>query len=147
MPFTSVMRFVDTNVAIYALGHGTAEAAKSKTAQSLLQARDLAISTQVVQEFYVQATRATRRDPLSHDEAVAFIEVLCEFPVQEITLDLVRAALRTKERFRISYWEAAIVEAARALGCDTVLSEDLNDGQNFDGVRVVNPFLQPPKDP
>ncbi len=136
------MRFIDTNVLIYAIGRGAAEGAKSQKAQSLLQERDLAISTQVVQEFYVQATRATRRDPLSHDEAVDFIETLCEFPVQETTLELVRAALRTKERFKISYWDAAILEAARALGCDTVLSEDLNDGQNFDGVRVVNPFLQ-----
>jgi predicted nucleic acid-binding protein len=90
----------------------------------------------------VQATRATRRDPLSHDEAVGFIETLCKFPVQETTVSLVKAALRTKERFRISYWDAAILEAARALGCDTVLSEDLNDGQNFDGVRVVNPFVE-----
>jgi predicted nucleic acid-binding protein len=142
MHCTSAMRFVDTNVAIYALGHGAAEAAKSQTAQNLLQADDLAVSVQVLQEFYVQVTRSTRGDPLSHEEAVAFIEALSEFPVQEITLDLVRAALRTKERFRISYWDAAIVEAARALGCDTVLTEDLNDGQNFEGVRVVNPFVR-----
>ena len=134
--------FVDTNVLIYAIGRGASEAAKSHTANSLLQERDLAISTQVLQEFCVQATRTTRRDPLSHVEAVSFIETLCEFPVQETTLDLVRAALRTKERFKISYWDAAILEAARALGCDTVLSEDLNDGQNFDGVRVVNPFVE-----
>jgi len=132
------MRFVDTNVLIYALGH---EAAKAQRASRLLQEHDLAISIQVLQEFYVQATRATRGDPLSHEEAVALIEAFCELPVQETTLELVRAALRTKERFQISYWDAAIVEAARALGCDTVLTEDLNHGQDFDGVLVVNPFL------
>jgi predicted nucleic acid-binding protein len=132
------MRFLDTNVLIYAIGHG--ETVKAQKANTLLQDPDLAISVQVIQEFYVQATRATRRDPVSHDEAVSFIEALCEFRVQETTLTLVKAALRTTHRFKISYWDAAIVEAARMLGCDTVLSEDLNHGQNFDGVRVLNPF-------
>jgi predicted nucleic acid-binding protein len=50
------------------------------------------------------------------------------------------AAIATKQRFGISYWDAAIIEAARALGCDVVLSEDLNDGQDYAGVRVQNPF-------
>ena len=51
-----------------------------------------------------------------------------------------RAALATRERFRISYWDAAILEAARSLGCEVVLSEDLGDGQDYAGVRVENPF-------
>jgi predicted nucleic acid-binding protein len=51
------------------------------------------------------------------------------------------AALDSRQRFRLSYWDAAIIEASRALGCTQVLSEDLNDGQDYDGVRVANPFL------
>jgi predicted nucleic acid-binding protein len=135
------MRFVDTNVLIYAIGQGPGERAKSRTANSLLEARDLATSTQVIQEFYVQATRPARSDRLSHEEAVAFIDALCEFPVQETTLDLVRAALATKHRFGISYWDAAIIEAARAMGCQIVLTEDLADGRDFGGVKVLNPFV------
>jgi predicted nucleic acid-binding protein len=50
------------------------------------------------------------------------------------------AAWETRQRFQISYWDAAIVEAARTLGCPHVLSEDLNDGQDYAGVQVVNPF-------
>ena len=50
------------------------------------------------------------------------------------------AALSTRRRFGISYWDAAILEAGRALGCDVVLSEDLGDGENYGGVRVENPF-------
>jgi predicted nucleic acid-binding protein len=50
------------------------------------------------------------------------------------------AALVTKQRYSIHYWDATIIEAARALGCDTVLSEDLSDTQDYGGVRVVNPF-------
>jgi predicted nucleic acid-binding protein len=53
---------------------------------------------------------------------------------------LVLAAMETRDRFGISYWDAAIVEAARTLGCAEVLSEDLSHGQDFDGVRVLNPF-------
>jgi len=60
--------------------------------------------------------------------------------VQETTLLLVEAALRTTERFQISYWDAAIIEAARTLGCREILSEDLGDGQDYGGVRVTNPF-------
>ncbi|MDQ6745507.1 MAG: hypothetical protein M3Z27_05790 [Actinomycetota bacterium] len=60
--------------------------------------------------------------------------------MQAITPDLVQAAIKTRDRSQISYWNAAIVEAAQRLGCDVVLSEDLNAGQDYDGVRVENPF-------
>jgi predicted nucleic acid-binding protein len=63
------------------------------------------------------------------------------FFVQELTIPIVLAALVTRDRYRISYWDAAIIEAARAAGCRDVLSEDLQHGQNYDGVRVANPFL------
>jgi predicted nucleic acid-binding protein len=55
-----------------------------------------------------------------------------------------QAALDTKSRFQISYWDAAIIEAARILGCRVVLTEDLSDGQNYDGMRVENPFREIP---
>jgi predicted nucleic acid-binding protein len=57
-----------------------------------------------------------------------------------LTVPLVQAALATTQRFRVSYWDAMIIEAARAIGCHEVLSEDLNDSQSFDGVVVRNPF-------
>jgi predicted nucleic acid-binding protein len=60
--------------------------------------------------------------------------------VQEATLGFVRAALDTSGRHRISYWNATIVEAARLAGCHVLLSEDLSDGHDFNGVRVENPF-------
>ena len=134
------MRFVDTNVLVYAANTAPREAAKSAVARSLLGSDDLALSVQVLQEFYVQATRATRPNPMTHDQAVALVEAWLRFPTQDMTPSLMQAALATKARFRISYWDAAIVEAARVLGCRVVLSEDLNDGQDFDGVRVENPF-------
>jgi predicted nucleic acid-binding protein len=134
------MRFVDTNVLLYAASTAPEERAKSRVALSLLEAEDLALSVQVLQEFYVQATRPAKDDRLTHQQATLLIESFLRFPVQETTLKLVQSALATKDRFRLPYWDAAIIEAARTLGCDTVLSEDLSHGQNYGGVRVVDPF-------
>lgn len=133
-------RFVDTNVLLYAISQDSLEQAKSERARALIQDRDLALSVQVLQEFYVQATRATRPDRITHEQAAKLVEAFSRFPVQETTTGLVRAAIATSARFGISYWDAAIIEAARTLRCTVVLSEDLNDGQDYAGVRVENPF-------
>lgn len=135
------MRFVDTNVLLYAVSSAKADRAKAVRAAALLDESDLALSVQVLQEFYVQATRAGATAPLSHASAVAFLSTLLRFPVQETTVPLLRAALATRERWRLSYWDAAIVEAARLAGCDTICTEDLQHGQDFGGVRVLNPFV------
>ncbi len=134
------MRFVDTNILLYAVSTAAEERSKSRLALSLLEANDLALSVQVLQEFYVQATRPGKPHRLTHEQAAALVESFLRFPVQEITLPLMQGALKTKARFRISYWDAAIIEAARCLGCEVVLSEDLNEDQDYAGVKVVNPF-------
>jgi predicted nucleic acid-binding protein len=140
MRYTIEMRFVDSNILLYAASKNPDERDKAARANEVLNALDLALSVQVLQEFYVQATRTTRADRLSHQQATLLIRSFCRYPVQETTLALVESALRTTERFQISYWDAAIIEAARALGCREVLSEDLSDGQDYGGVRVVNPL-------
>jgi predicted nucleic acid-binding protein len=94
----------------------------------------------VLQEFYVQATRASRTDKLEHELAVALVESWLRFRVQEVTVAVLQNALASAARWQISYWDAAIVEAARAAGCPTILSEDLQDGMDFGGVRVTDPF-------
>jgi predicted nucleic acid-binding protein len=137
------VRFVDTNVLLYAVSDDASERDKQATAREIVFSDDLALSVQVLQEFYVQATRSTRPDPLEHRQAVLLVEAFLRFPVQELTPSIVLAALATRERFGISYWDAAIIEAARALRSDVVLSEDLADGQDYDGVRVENPFREP----
>jgi predicted nucleic acid-binding protein len=134
------VEFVDTNVLLYAISREPAEHAKASRANEILEGRDVAISAQVLQEFYVQATRPTRPLPLDHGRAVDLIETFLGFPVQELTSSLLLAALDARERFRISYWDAAILEAARRLGCEVVLSEDLDHGADYGGVRVENPF-------
>lgn len=109
-------------------------------ARQVLDSSDLALSVQVLQEFYVQATRSSRADRLSGEQATLLVQAWLRFRVQENTVAILLAAARTAGRHRISYWDAAIIEAARALGCATILSEDLADGQDFDGVRIENPF-------
>lgn len=134
------MRFVDTNVLLYAISRAPEERAKAERANSVLRDRNLALSVQVLQEFYVQATRTTRPDALTHDQAARLIESFLRFPVVDVTTEIMLAALATRQRFSLSYWDAAILEAARATGCDVVLSEDVNAGQDYAGVRVENPF-------
>lgn len=136
------MRFVDTNVLLYAVSKDQAEASKTQRAREILDETDLALSVQVLQEFYVQATRAARPGHLSHTDAVGLVESLQRFPVIEITVSLLRAALATRDRFGISYWDAAIVEAGKQARCEELLSEDLADGQDYGGIRVVNPFAR-----
>jgi predicted nucleic acid-binding protein len=134
------VRFVDTDVLLYAISRDAEEQDKARRANALLAARDLALSVQVLQEFYVQATRESRPDPLTHEQAVELVESFMRFPVVAITAELMRAAFATRRRFGLSYWDAAILEAGRSVGCDVVLSEDFSDGEDYAGVRVENPF-------
>lgn len=135
------MRFLDTNILLYSISRTSNEAAKAQRALALLEEDDWALSVQVLQEFYVQATRATKSDRISHDQALALIEAWLRFRIQDNTVQIMQAALYTKHRHQISLWDAAIIEAARAAGCNEVYSEDLTAGRSFDGVRVVNPFI------
>lgn len=136
---TSV-RFVDTNILIYSISDDSGEREKVERANQILAGGNLGLSAQVLQEFYVQATREGRPGRLTHERAADLIEAFSRFPVQGISVGIVGAAIETRDRFQISYWDAAILEAARSLGCDIVLSEDLSDGQDYAGVVVENPF-------
>ena len=131
--------FFDTNVLVYAaLGAGKDEP-KRKRALELIESEDFGTSAQVMQEFFVTVVRRASR-PLSAAQALEWIEQWTAFPCQPIDHQLVRIAIERSARYKISYWDAAILAAAEALGTDTVYSEDLNDGQRYGRVRVVNPF-------
>jgi len=134
------VRFVDTNVLLYAVSTAAAEAPKRRTARGILEGEDLALSVQVLQEFYCQATRPSRTGRLTHQDASALVESWMRFPAQETTASLLLAALESCRRHRLSYWDAAVIEAARLMGCRTLLSEDLADGRVYRGVKVENPF-------
>ena len=134
------MRFVDTNVLLHAVSLSPEDIDKRRIARELLTEAELAVSVQVLQEFYAQATRPTRSPPLTHDDALRFLEPVLGFYVQAVTLNLFHAGVSMSQRFGLSYWDGAILAAARATGCDTVYSEDMSSEQDYDGLRVINPF-------
>ncbi len=132
--------FIDTNVLLYA-GSGAPEDQRKKLiARDVLAQPGIGFSVQVMLEFYDAAVRKERLE-ITHVEALAILEALKPFPVLAMTRDLVLEAIKLKARYSISYWDAAIVIAAHHLGCTTLFSEDLQHGQDFDGVKVVNPFV------
>lgn len=132
--------FVDTNVLLYAVSTDAAEKPKADKARELLQRDDWGLSVQVLQEFYVNATRVAGI-PLSHAEALEFMDVWKRFPVVEMSVPLFDEALRIKAQYKISYWDSAIVAAAHALECHELYTEDLQHGMKFGRLKVVNPFL------
>lgn len=136
------MRFVDTNILLYSLDLHPAEPTKAAIATEILTARDLVLSVQVLQEFYVQATHSRRPDALPHDLATRLIQKWLRFRIQETTVAVLQSALMLKDRFQTSYWDAAILAAAKAARCRQLLSEDLSHGQDYDGITVINPFRE-----
>jgi predicted nucleic acid-binding protein len=129
--------FVDTNVFVYAIDD--AEPAKQQAAQELLASVDPVISTQVVGEFFVVASRA-HGGGRRNEEARARAVSLLDLEVLAIDGDLVARALDGSVAWGMSYWDALIVCTAQAAGCARLLTEDLGDGRTYGSVTVENPF-------
>lgn len=133
--------FLDTNILVYAASYDPGQAAKREIAVGLLRdPDDLAVSTQVLQEYYVVVTRKIK-PAMTEEQAAASVRSLTKLPVAGIDKGLVLAAIGTSREAKISLWDALIIEAARQAGCTRVLTEDLSHGQVIRGVRIENPFL------
>ena len=131
--------FVDTNVLIYLFDNDSP--GKQARAQALLdEEKDrIVLSTQVLGEFYVNVARKLEQ-PLPQDAAARAVEDFSRFDVQSITAELVLAAVRRSRSSLLSYWDSLIVETARNTGAEILFTEDLQHGQEIDGLRIVNPF-------
>ncbi|MGA2712760.1 MAG: PIN domain-containing protein [Bryobacteraceae bacterium] len=136
-----MLHFLDTNVLLYSISRNPDESLKRERAISLLDEDSGALSVQVLQEFYVQATRSSRADAIPHEFAAGLIEAWCRFRVQDITTPILTSALQIRKAYGFSYWDSAVVAAARTLGCDRLYTEDLNHGQMVKDLAIVNPFL------
>ncbi len=136
----SALHFFDTNILLYSISRADDEAVKRERAIALLDEDGGALSVQVLQEFYVQATRVTRPDPLPHGIAAGLIRTWMRFAVQDITASVLTLALDLKVAHGFSYWDSAIIAAAKTLGCRTLYSEDMAHGREIEGVLIVNPF-------
>lgn len=133
--------FIDTNVLLYAVSNSVKEIEKKWLARALLEKKNFGLSAQVLQEFYVNATGKLAQT-LPKAETMEFIRWLEQFPVVPIDTALFQKAVEIRNRYQVSYWDAAIVAAAKELGAATLYTEDLSHDQVYDGVRVVNPFLE-----
>jgi predicted nucleic acid-binding protein len=135
------LQFVDTNVLIYA--HDRSAGQKYTRAQELI--RELwrtgegCLSIQVLQEFYVNTTQKVAK-PLEPEVAAQLIADLSVWQVHRPGVEDVLDAIRLQERHQISFWDAMIIASALQLGCQTIWSENLNPGQVYGRVTVVNPF-------
>jgi predicted nucleic acid-binding protein len=134
--------FLDTNVLLYAALGRVTEEAKRVVATDLISRSNFGISTQVLQEFYVAATRPK---PLSRVltplEARDWIADLDRQPCAVVDKALIEVAIDISQRYRINYRDGAILAAAERLGAEIVYTEDLNHGQSYGPVRAVNPFV------
>ncbi|MBJ7534494.1 PIN domain-containing protein [Rhodomicrobium vannielii ATCC 17100] len=135
--------FLDTNILLYAASKNPAHRSKKTIAIRLIGEEQFGLSAQVLQEFYVNATRKTDFD-MQPALALEWIENLEEFACVPTDVALVKAAAVLSTRYRISYWDAAIIAAAEALGANTIYTEDLSHGQAYGSVTVENPFLPAP---
>lgn len=131
--------FLDTNILLYACSAAPEDAGKQVIAESLILENEFALSAQVLQEFIANALRKTELG-ISENGIDATLELSSQVPVLPITRELVISATILRRQFQISHWDATIIAAARELKCHTLYSEDLNSGQSYDGVLVLNPF-------
>ena len=132
--------FADTNLFLYAASKDPADAGRKTAARELLGKEDIGISAQVLQEFAHNAS-AKKRLGLEAEETETILHAMLEYPVLPVTGELVLEAFALQQRYQISYWDAAIVAAARSLGCKILYTEDLNAGQDYGGVVAQNPFV------
>lgn len=135
------VEFCDTNCLVYA--YDLTAGAKRELAEALLsrlwETRGGAISIQILQELFVALTRKIPR-PLSLPEARLIVADLASWTVVEPNAGDVLAAIDGSARWHISFWDAMVLTSAIRAGAETVWSEDLNNGQVYDGTTVRNPF-------
>jgi predicted nucleic acid-binding protein len=137
--------FVNTNVLVYARDASEAEKQPLASAwiETLWESREGRLSTQVLQEYYVAVTR--KLDPgLDRDQARTDVRALEAWRPLDLDAPLLESAWEAEDRFGFAFWDTLIVAAARRLGCAHLLTEDLQDGQDLDGIVVVDPFRHEP---
>jgi predicted nucleic acid-binding protein len=138
---SSVRSFIDTNVLVYT--DDAADPAKQRRALDLIAElrgeRTSAVSVQVLQEYFVTVTRKLGVDP---GIARRKVELLAEFHVVVPDVEDVLAAIDLHRLHGFSLWDALVIQAATQSGCSVLYSEDMQDGRQIGGLRIVNPFSQ-----
>ena len=137
----TVQALLDTNILLYAAMSRPSEQSKKQKALDIIASTEFGVSAQILAEFYTNVTKKGLT-PLTALEALAWIEELELQPCVAIDAELVKRGIEISQRFKTSYWDGAVIAAAESLGAETLYSEDLNHGQFYGGVRVINPFTR-----
>jgi predicted nucleic acid-binding protein len=136
-----VPSFVDTNVLVYAEDSEAKD--KQRMARDLVlelwDLRDGVLSVQVLHEFFVTVTRKLKK-PLTVGKARDIVDEYLTWNVVDNTGPMLLAAIDLQRHAKLSFWDALVVQAAITAGCDRLYSEDLNAGQRFGDLVIVNPF-------
>jgi predicted nucleic acid-binding protein len=140
----SVVTFVDSNILIYAhdLDAGEKRERAVTRLQALWETGTGRLSVQVLQEFYVNATRKLAT-PVARSTAREVIKTYGVWVPRATTVETVTRATNIAEFAQLSFWDALIVASAEEVGAEEILSEDLNDRQVIAGIRIINPFKRP----
>jgi len=138
------LEFVDTNILVYA--YDSSSGKKHETAQSLVKQlwdfQSGCISVQVLQELFVSLTKKVN-PPVEMDTAVQIIRDLSIWQTHVAGKEDVLQAIEISRRYKISFWDAMIIQSAKRCGCKKIWSEDLSSAQTYDQVQILNPFIFP----
>ena len=125
---------------LYANSNAAEDKTKRERAQALMIAAPFALSVQVLQEYIANALRKKQLG-ISETNIHAMLKLAATVTVLPVSLNLILASIQIRRKFQVSHWDATIIAVAVELGCSTLYSGDLNHGQSYNGVKVVNPFL------
>jgi len=133
--------FIDTNILVYTLDQKNIEKRDMarKIVKKVVESHQPVISTQVIKEFYVVASNKLKADP------IIVKNIIHNFHNMEIVnndLDLIEQAIDISILSTLSFWDSLVIAAAEKANCEYVLSEDLNSGQNYRGIKILNPFIK-----
>ena len=131
--------FLDTNILLYAAAGKVDEPRKFEVASRIVREAQFSVSAQVIGEFYA-VSRKKFAEVLSLADVHAWVESLIKFPFVEIDLALIRSAMFHAERFKIAFWDAALIAASERLSVPVLYTEDLSHGQKYGMVTAINPF-------
>ena len=141
-PQPEQLRFIDTNILVYAYDRsaGRKHTAAARLVEQCWGDENGCLSIQVLQEFYVTVTRKIAT-PLDYQTACQIVSDLAHWRIHIPEANDVLQAIDLQQTYRLSFWDAMVLQSATRLGCTQLLSEDLSHGETYSTVQVINPVI------
>ncbi len=132
--------FIDTNILVYAANSAARDGRKKQIAREIILLPRLHLSVQVLNEF-IAVSRNPNKLNFARDQEAMWMREWFELKINALTFSTFQMALELHMAYQLSHWDSLIIASARESSCQIVYSEDMNHGQNYDGVTVINPFM------